>query len=156
MTRFDSLLIANRGEIVTRVARTARSLGFKTIAVASSVDAHAPHTQACDAVVNIGGERPADSYLRIDKLIAAARASGAQAVHPGYGFLSENAAFAQAVLDAGLVWVGPPPAAMRAMADKASARQRMSAAGVPVLPGYTAKTSTPTRCAAQRCTSVCR
>ena len=136
MTRFDSLLIANRGEIVTRVARTARSLGFKTIAVASSVDAHAPHTQACDAVVNIGGERPADSYLCIDKLIAAARACGAQAVHPGYGFLSENAAFAQAVLDAGLVWIGPPPAAMRAMADKASARQRMSAAGVPVLPGY--------------------
>ena len=136
MTRFDSLLIANRGEIVTRVARTARSLGSKTIAVASAVDAHAPHTQACDAVVDIGGERPADSYLRIDKLIDAARASGAQAVHPGYGFLSENAAFAQAVFDAGLVWIGPPPAAMRAMADKASARQRLSAVGVPVLPGY--------------------
>ena len=136
MTRFDSLLIANRGEIVTRVARTARALGLKTIAVASDADRTAPHTQACDSVVTIGGERPADSYLRIDKLLAAAHASGAQAVHPGYGFLSENAAFAQAVIAAGLVWVGPPPAAMRAMADKSRARQRMAAPGVPVLPGY--------------------
>ena len=136
MSRFDSVLIANRGEIVTRVARTACALGYKTIAVASAVDAKAPHTQVCDAIVPIGGERPADSYLRIDKLLEAARVSGAQALHPGYGFLSENAAFAQAVIDAGLVWVGPPPAAMLAMADKAHARQRMSAAGVPVLPGY--------------------
>jgi geranyl-CoA carboxylase alpha subunit len=136
MSRFDSLLIANRGEIVTRVARTARALGHKTIALASAVDVNAPHTEACDAVVPIGGERPADSYLRIDKVLHAAQVSGAQAVHPGYGFLSENADFAQAVIDAGLVWVGPPPAAMRAMADKAEARQRLSAAGVPVLPGY--------------------
>ncbi len=136
MTRVDSLLIANRGEIVTRVARTARAMGLKTIAVASDADRAAPHTQACDSVVTIGGERPADSYLRIDKLLAAAHASGAQAVHPGYGFLSENAAFAQAVIDAGLVWIGPTPAAMRAMADKSRARQHMAAAGVPVLPGY--------------------
>ena len=136
MTRFDSVLIANRGEIVTRIARTARALGFKTIAVASEADREAPHTQACDSVVMIGGARPADSYLRIDKLIAAAHAAGAQAVHPGCGFLSENAAFAQAVLDAGLVWIGPPPAAMRTMADKSCARRRMAAAGVPVLPGY--------------------
>jgi acetyl/propionyl-CoA carboxylase alpha subunit len=91
MTRFDSLLIANRGEIVTRVARTARAMGLKTVAVASAADRHAPHTQGCDVVMNIGGERPADSYLRIDKLLGAARASGAEAVHPGYGFLSENA-----------------------------------------------------------------
>jgi geranyl-CoA carboxylase alpha subunit len=136
MTRFDSLLIANRGEIVTRVARTARAMGLKTVAVASAADRHAPHTQGCDVVMNIGGERPADSYLRIDKLLGAARASGAEAVHPGYGFLSENAEFAQAVIDAGLVWVGPPPTAMRAMADKSRARRRMAAAGVPVLPGY--------------------
>ena len=136
MTRFDSLLIANRGEIVTRVARTAHAMGLKTIAVASDADRTAPHTRACDAMMPIGGERPADSYLRIDKLLAAAHASGAQAVHPGYGFLSENAAFAQAVIAAGLVWVGPPPAAMLAMADKSRARQRMAAAGVPVLPGY--------------------
>ena len=136
MTGFDSILIANRGEIVTRVARTARAMGFKTIGVASDADHDAPHTTACDVVMSIGGHRPADSYLRIDKLLEAARLSGAQAVHPGYGFLSENAAFAQAVIDAGMVWIGPPPAAMLAMADKARARQRMAAAGVPVLPGY--------------------
>ena len=136
MTAFDSILIANRGEIVTRIARTARAMGFKTIAVASDADLDAPHTTACDAVMSIGGHRPADSYLRIDKLLEAARLSGAQAVHPGYGFLSENPAFAQAVIDAGRVWIGPPPAAMLAMADKARARQRMAAAGVPVLPGY--------------------
>ncbi|MEP6874182.1 MAG: biotin carboxylase N-terminal domain-containing protein [Burkholderiales bacterium] len=136
MTAFDSVLIANRGEIVARVVRTARGLGFKTVAVASDADRAAPHAQACDTVVPIGGNLPVDSYLRIDKLLQAARASGAQAVHPGYGFLSENAAFAQAVIDAGLVWIGPPPAAMTAMADKARAKQRMTAAGVPVLPGY--------------------
>ena len=136
MTRFDSLLIANRGEIVTRVARTARAMGLKTIVVASDADRAAPHTQAGDSLIPIGGEHPVDSYLRIDKLIAAAHASGAQAVHPGYGFLSENAAFAQAAIDAGLVWVGPPPAAMLAMADKSRARRRMAAAGVAVLPGY--------------------
>ena len=102
MTSFDSVLIANRGEIVTRVARSAHALGLKTIAIASDADRDAPHTQAGDLVVQIGGERPADSYLRIDKVLAAAQASGARAIHPGYGFLSENAAFAQAVLDAGL------------------------------------------------------
>lgn len=136
MSRFESVLIANRGEIVTRVARSARALGFKTVAIASDADRAAPHAHACDLVVPIGGEHPADSYLRIDKVIGAAHASGAHAVHPGCGFLSENAAFAQAVIDAGLVWIGPPPDAMRAMADKARAKQRMAAAGVPVLPGY--------------------
>ena len=136
MTPFNTLLIANRGEIVTRVARTARRMGFETVAVTSDADRHAPHGTSCDRVLVIGGERPADSYLRIDKLLAAAHAAGAQTVHPGYGFLSENAAFAQAVLDAGLVWVGPPPEAMRAMGDKARARQRMVASGVPVLRGY--------------------
>ncbi len=136
MRRFDSVLIANRGEVVVRVARSARALGLRTIAVASDADRDASHTRACDAVMPIGGERPADSYLRIDKLLDAAALSGAQAVHPGYGFLSENASFARAVLDAGLLWVGPTPQAMRAMAGKANARQRMAAAGVPVLPGY--------------------
>ncbi len=135
MTRFDSVLIANRGEIVTRVARTARAMGLRTIGVASEVDAAAPYTLACDTVVPIGGARPADSYLRIDKLLHAAQMAGAQALHPGYGFLSENAAFAQAVIDAGLVWIGPPPAAMRAMGDKVRARRLMAAAQVPVLPG---------------------
>jgi geranyl-CoA carboxylase alpha subunit len=131
-----TLLIANRGEIVVRIARTARRLGIETIAIASDVDLDAPHVRACDRVVAIGGERAADSYLRADRIVAAAQAAGADAVHPGYGFLSENAAFAEAVLAAGLVWIGPPAAAMRAMADKAEARQRMARAGVPVLPGY--------------------
>ena len=130
------LLIANRGEIAARIARTAGRLGIATVAIASDPDRDAPYTTTCDRVVDIGGERAADSYLRIDAVIAAARASGARAVHPGYGFLSESAAFAEAVLAAGLVWVGPPPAAMRAMADKATARQCMAAAGVAVLPGY--------------------
>jgi geranyl-CoA carboxylase alpha subunit len=134
--RFRTLLVANRGEITVRVADSARRMGLRTVAVASDADRHAPHTRACDESVVIGGERPADSYLRIDRLLDAARLSGAQAVHPGYGFLSENARFAQAVIDAGLVWVGPPPQAMAAMGDKARARQRMAAAGVPVLPGY--------------------
>jgi len=132
---FDTLLIANRGEIVARVARSARALGIRTVAVYSDADRDAPFVHSCDTAVGIGGERPADSYLRIDAILDAACRSGAQAIHPGYGFLSENAAFAQAVIDAGLVWVGPPPAAIDAMGDKASARRRMQQAGVPVLPG---------------------
>ena len=132
---FDTLLIANRGEIVARIARSARALGIRTVAVCSEADRDAPFTHSCDQVVCMGGERPSDSYLRTDKLLDAAHASGAQAIHPGYGFLSENAAFAQAVLDAGLVWIGPPPEAIAAMGDKASARRRMQGAGVPVLPG---------------------
>ena len=131
-----SLLIANRGEIAARIARTARRLGVESIAVASDADRQAPHTRVADRVVAIGGERAADSYLRIDRIVAAALSSGAAAVHPGYGFLSENAALAEAVAVAGLVWIGPPPEAMRAMADKSEARRRMAAAGVPVLPGY--------------------
>jgi len=133
---FDSLLIANRGEIAIRIARSAKRLGLRTIAVASDADRDVPHTRACDEVIAIGGERPSDSYLRIDKLVAAARASGARAVHPGYGFLAESPAFAQAVLDAGLAWIGTPPAAMAAMGDKAAARRRAAALDVPVVPGY--------------------
>ena len=130
------LLIANRGEIVARIARTARRLGLATVAVASDADRDAPFVATCDRVVAIGGERAADSYLRIDRIVGAAVASGAEAVHPGYGFLSENAAFADAVEAAGKIWIGPPPSAMRALADKSAARQRMRSAGVPVLPGY--------------------
>ncbi|TDP59573.1 acetyl/propionyl/methylcrotonyl-CoA carboxylase subunit alpha [Roseateles toxinivorans] len=136
MTRIARLMVANRGEIVARVARTAKAMGVHTIAVYSDADRNAVHPGLCDSAVAIGGERPADSYLSIPKLLEAARASGAQAVHPGYGFLSENAVFAQAVLDAGLVWVGPPPAAMAAMGNKSAARQAIGQAGVPVLPGY--------------------
>ncbi len=131
-----SLLIANRGEIVARVARTARRMGVETVAIASDADRDAPYLSSCDRAIAIGGERAADSYLRIDRIVAAAVASDAEAIHPGYGFLSENADFADAVDAAGKVWVGPPAAAMRALGDKSAARQRMRDAGVPVLPGY--------------------
>ncbi len=130
------VLIANRGEIACRIARTLARLGLEAVAVASDADRDAPHVRACARCVPIGGLRPADSYLRAELLLEAARASGARAVHPGYGFLSENAAFAEAVQAAGLVWIGPPPAAMRALGDKAAGRARAAALGVPVLPGY--------------------
>jgi geranyl-CoA carboxylase alpha subunit len=130
------LLIANRGEIVTRIARTARQMGIATIAVHSDADGANAHVAACDDAVSLGGLAAADSYLRVDKLLAAARSSGADSIHPGYGFLSENAEFASAVAAAGLLFVGPPPAAIAAMGDKARARQRMAAAGIAVVPGY--------------------
>jgi geranyl-CoA carboxylase alpha subunit len=132
----NRLLIANRGEIAVRIARSARRLGIATIAVCSDADRGSPHVAACDEHVPIGGLLPSESYLVIDRIIAAARASGAQAIHPGYGFLSENAAFAVAVEAAGLLFVGPPATAIEAMGDKARARRRMAAAGIPVVPGY--------------------
>ena len=131
-----SLLIANRGEIARRIVRTARRLGVRTIAVHSDADAAAPFVREADTAVNIGPAAARDSYLRADRILAAAHATGAAAIHPGYGFLSENADFAQAVIEAGLVWVGPPPAAIRAMGLKDAAKARMIAAGVPVTPGY--------------------
>jgi len=134
--RFTRLLIANRSEIAVRVARTAKQLGITTVAVYSDADHQNPHVAACDTSVRIGGTTPAESYLVINKLIDAARQSDAQAIHPGYGFLSENAAFARRVTEAGLVFVGPPASAIDAMGDKARARQRMAKAGIPVVPGY--------------------
>jgi geranyl-CoA carboxylase alpha subunit len=116
--------------------RTARALGYRTVAVFSDADADAPHVAQADEAVRIGASPAAESYLNIAALIDAARRTGADAVHPGYGFLSENAAFAQACFDAGLVFIGPPPAAITAMGDKALAKQRMLAAGVPCAPGY--------------------
>jgi len=133
---FETLLIANRGEIACRVIRTARALGYRTVAVFSDADAGSPHVRQADAAVHIGASAAAESYLNAVAIIEAAKRSGAQAVHPGYGFLSENATFAQACLDAGLVFIGPPPQAIRAMGDKAQAKRRMHDAGVPCAPGY--------------------
>ena len=133
---FSSVLIANRGEIACRIARTARRLGMRTIAVYSQADAGALHVRVCDEAHEIGPPPAAESYLRIDKLIAVAETARAQCVHPGYGFLSENAAFAQACLDAGIAFVGPPPAAIAAMGLKDRAKALMEKAGVPVVPGF--------------------
>jgi geranyl-CoA carboxylase alpha subunit len=133
---FRKILVANRGEIACRVMRTARTLGYRTVAVFSDADAAAPHVELADEAVHIGPGPASESYLRIDRLIAAARQTGADAVHPGYGFLSERADFAQACADAGLVFIGPPPGAITAMGDKAGAKRRMIDAGVPCAPGY--------------------
>ncbi|MBP6903032.1 MAG: 3-methylcrotonyl-CoA carboxylase [Burkholderiaceae bacterium] len=133
---FKKILIANRGEIACRVAATARRLGIRTVAVYSDADAQARHVLACDEAVHIGGAAPRDSYLRAEAILAAARASGAQAVHPGYGFLSENEGFAQACADAGIAFIGPPPAAIAAMGSKSAAKALMEKAGVPLVPGY--------------------
>jgi len=133
---FTKILIANRGEIACRVAATARRMGVRTVAVYSDADAHAKHVAACDESVPIGGSAPRDSYLRWQTILEAAKATGAQAVHPGYGFLSENEAFAQACADAGLVFIGPPPSAIKAMGLKAESKRLMEAAGVPLVPGY--------------------
>jgi geranyl-CoA carboxylase alpha subunit len=134
--RFDALLIANRGEIACRVIRAARAEGLRTVAVYSDADADAPHVRLADLAVRIGPAPPAQSYLSIPALIAAAKAAGAGAIHPGYGFLAENADFADAAAEAGLVFVGPPAAAIRAMGDKSAAKARMQEAGVPAAPGY--------------------
>ena len=133
---FNKILIANRGEIACRVAATARRLAIKTVAVYSDADANAKHVSSCDESVFIGGSAPKDSYLRWEKIIAAARATGAQAVHPGYGFLSENVEFAQACADAGLVFIGPGPSSIQAMGLKAESKRLMNLAGVPLVPGY--------------------
>ena len=133
---FKKILIANRGEIACRVAATARRMAIRTVAVYSDADAHANHVRACDESVHLGGSAPKDSYLRWEKILEAAKATGAEAVHPGYGFLSENEEFAQACADAGLVFIGPPPSAIKAMGLKAESKQLMEKARVPLVPGY--------------------
>ena len=133
---FSKILIANRGEIAGRIVRTARRMGYQTVAVFSDADRDSPHVKLSDEAVHIGASPAAESYLSVNALLAAAHKTGADAVHPGYGFLSENAGFAQACVDAGLVFIGPPPSAIEAMGNKALAKRRMLAAGVPCAPGY--------------------
>jgi len=135
LTPITRLLIANRGEIALRIVRACHEEGLEAVAVYSTADRASPHVRAADHAVHIGPAPAGESYLRMDRLVEAALASGAQAVHPGYGFLAERAAFAELVESAGLVFVGPPAAAIRAMGDKTEARRRMRAAGVPVVPG---------------------
>ena len=133
---FNKILIANRGEIACRVAATARRMAIKTVAVYSDADANAKHVSVCDEAVHIGASAPRESYLRWERILEAAKATGAQAVHPGYGFLSENEEFAQACADAGLVFIGPLPSSIKAMGLKAESKQLMGKAGVPLVPGY--------------------
>ena len=141
----ESLLIANRGEIACRIIRTARSLGVRTVAVYSDADANALHVRMADEAVHIGPSPARESYLVGDKIIAAAKATGAKAIHPGYGFLAENADFAEAVVGAGLIWVGPKPDSIRAMGLKDAAKMLMQSAGVPVTPGYLGESQEPKR-----------
>ncbi|MGP0060740.1 MAG: acetyl-CoA carboxylase biotin carboxylase subunit [Beijerinckiaceae bacterium] len=135
-TPFRKILIANRGEIALRIIKTAQRLGYRTVAVFSDADAEAMHVRAADEACFIGGAMPARSYLRIDAIVAAAKETGADAIHPGYGFLAENAQFAAACAEAGLIFIGPSPDAIRAMGDKAKAKAIMQSAGVPCVPGY--------------------
>ncbi len=146
---FNKILIANRGEIACRVVATARRMGVRTVAVYSDADAHARHVRACDEAVHVGGNAPRDSYLQWQRIIDAALATGAQAIHPGYGFLSENQAFAQACADKGLVFIGPPATAIAAMGSKSAAKALMEKAGVPLVPGYHGDNNEPAFLAAQ-------
>jgi len=141
---FHKILIANRGEIACRVAATARRMGLRTVAVYSDADANAAHVQACDEAVHIGGNAPQDSYLKWQHILQAAMQTGAQAIHPGYGFLSENADFANACLQAGVVFIGPSSASIQAMGLKAASKQLMEKAGVPLVPGYHGADQSPT------------
>src|SRR3954454_10269373 len=134
---FETVLVANRGEIAVRVLRTLRAMGIRSVAVHSEADAGALHTRLADVAVPIGPAPPAQSYLSIERVLEAAALTGAQAIHPGYGFLSENAEFARACDKAGVVFIGPPVAAIEAMGDKIRAKQTVMAAGVPVVPGRT-------------------
>ena len=136
MATINTLLVANRGEIACRVMRTARALGIRTVAVHSAIDASARHVREADVAHDLGGARPSESYLLMDRIIEAAKATGADAIHPGYGFLSENATFARKLAEAGLIFLGPPADAIDAMGSKSAAKALMERAGVPLVPGY--------------------
>src|SRR5918997_2754295 len=134
---FEKVLIANRGEIAIRIARALREMGIGSIAVYSEIDRDAPHVREADEAFLLGPAAPAESYLNIEKILQVAHDSGAEGVHPGYGFLAENAAFAKACEKAKITWIGPPPKAIEAMGSKTEARQIMEKAGVPIVPGVT-------------------
>src|SRR5689334_23291675 len=140
---FDKILIANRGEIAVRVARTAQRLGIGTVAVYSEADAGALHVASCDEAYLIGPAPARESYLKAERIIEVARRSGAQAIHPGYGFLSENAAFAQACADSGITFIGPSAHAIAAMGSKSASKDIMGRAGVPLVPGYHGESQDP-------------
>ena len=142
---FEKILIANRGEIACRVMKTARSMGIATVAIYSDADVGSKHVQMADEAVHVGGAASADSYLQGQRIIDAALRAGAQAIHPGFGFLSENAEFCEAVQAAGLAWIGPPTGAIQSMGDKIESKRLAGLAGVSTVPGYVGEIDTPSK-----------